>query len=107
MDDTGSKWSLSALRRYFLANNMPWEKVWDGIQGMRPRTRTGTRTRGSIRIAVYRRRGVTPHLDPPPPQDQSDHCGTKGNLPLGKSGWAIFGIHFWFQPPPPPSQSFA
>ena len=43
---------------------------------------------------------------PPPPQDQSDHCGEKRNLRLGKSDQAIFGSqNFRSQIPPPPSPS--
>ena len=39
---------------------------------------------------------------PPPPPDQSDHCGKKRNLQLGKSDWAIFGAEtFGSQTPPP------
>ena len=41
----------------------------------------------------------SPTPKPPPPPDQSDHRGKKRNLPLDKSGWAIFGY------PPPPQHS--
>ena len=43
---------------------------------------------------------------PPPPQDQSDHLGTKRNLPLGISCEAIFGSHIFGSQTPPPPFSF-
>ena len=47
--------------------------------------------------------GGAPPIDPPP-QDQ-DHRETKQNLPLGKSGRAIFGTQtFGSQTPPPPEE---
>ena len=44
-------------------------------------------------MAVHRRRrgGTTPWNPPPPRQDRRDRRGAKRNLPLGKSGQALFG----------------
>ena len=62
---------------------------------------------GSIRMAVHRRRRTgLPPSGPPPPPDQSDHRGKERSLPLGKSGWAIFGTPTFGSQTPPPSPHF-
>ena len=61
----------------------------------------GVRGQGRIRMAVHRRRGGSPPWTPPPSRPKCPSW-EKQNLPLGKSGRAIFGTHaFRTQPPPP------
>ena len=45
-------------------------------------------------------RGGVPPWSPPPHPDQSGHSGKKRNLPLGKSGWALFGPQTFGSHPP-------
>eukprot|EP01004_Peranema_trichophorum_P011128 NODE_998_length_2193_cov_39.142029_g852_i0.p1 GENE.NODE_998_length_2193_cov_39.142029_g852_i0~~NODE_998_length_2193_cov_39.142029_g852_i0.p1 ORF type:complete len:651 (-),score=107.31 NODE_998_length_2193_cov_39.142029_g852_i0:239-2098(-) len=53
VDDVGSKWSITALQRYFIANNLPWDRVWSEIQDVLIKTVISIEAIVNSKIAMF------------------------------------------------------